>query len=144
MNIADLQHQAGFFTISTDEQKVLGFLQKTVPKNSVIAVSPDEADLDECYARRVVTDRSYFLCGSGILEDHGLPVEERRKAEQVIFTHKDSSEVVAELKKHHIEYLYVPSKFLFGTTQMRDYTTSVYNDEKYQVYRIDKEKLPAE
>jgi hypothetical protein len=90
----------------------------------------------------VLTQKKYFLCGNGILEDHGTETTDRVRAGEIIFMHKDDKTIAAALRKHNIQYLYVTSNFLFGTNQVRDFLTPVFRNDRMTVLMVEKEKMP--
>lgn len=138
-NISDVRQHNGYFVIPGEEAEGLQAMREVVPDNATIAVESTIALEDHCYILSVFSQKNFFLCGNGILEDHGAKTEERVNTTKTIFTNKDANLVASTLLTSHIDYIYTPSTFVFGTTQVQDFLKPVYKNSAIVVYHVNKE-----
>jgi hypothetical protein len=140
-NASDIMQHKEYFTIANEELAALAYVKNAIHKDANVAVESKLAFSDTCYYLSFIADRRFFLCGSGILEDHGADIEQRVAAETTMFLDENVSRLSDAIEENHIDYIYVPAGFLFGTNQTRDFLLPVYKNSEVEILRVDKEKI---
>lgn len=140
-NITDVVSHKDYFVVSNEQREALEYIKNSIPKDAVVAVESEQAFDDNCYILSFIADRRFFLCGSGILQDHGANITTRVREVETIFLNENITRLSDSLKRNNIDYIYVPSGFLFGTTQTRDFLIPVYKNAQVEVLRVDNAKM---
>jgi len=139
-NISDLIMKKGYYTISNNELAALRFIETQVPENDIILVEKDRALDDNCYSLSLVAPKNYFLCGNGILEDHGAPTAKRVASLEMLFSSSEIKNVAHEINANNISYVYLPRDKAFKTTAVKEFLTEAFKNDAVTVYKVEKEK----
>lgn len=129
-----LRHE-GYYSIESEEVQALQFLRNNTEKNATIAV-PNEVSLENtCYYLNFMSNRQMFLCGNGILQDHGVDTTRKAKLQGEIFRKENSSLAQTLLKENNIDYMYIPASLNLRVIPSLE---EVFKNEKVIILKVDK------
>lgn len=104
----------GAFIVSGEELAALTYLRTRTDDNSVVLIKPNTQKENDCYYISFLSQRQLYLCGQGILRDHGAHPEKRLDTALSVFS-DDTNMSKKRIKELGISYIYVSTKEPFPT-----------------------------
>lgn len=135
-NIRQLIRHENYLVVNNNQLQASQYLSDHMTSSTKLAVDPSIALEDNCYYISFLTSRSQFLCGAGILEDHGVDVTHRVEELNTIFTVKDPGKIKEIIKEHNISYVYVVPSEQNEYFETMNYFKPVFRSDDVILYEI--------
>lgn len=132
-NIISHRHD---FVVSNQELQAINFLKHNTKKNDIVMVDENTAGSLSCYYLVFLSNRPFFLCGSSILNDHGVNIASRRTAEREVFKSTSVSAVGNELSKNKISSIYIETKDSFPEKGNKNLMRKVFGNKKITIFKV--------
>lgn len=124
------------YTVSNKELEATDYLRKNTGKRAIIMVDQNLAEDNDCYDLVFLTDRPFFLCGAGILRDHGRNIKTKEIIENSIFTNRDAGLVGSELINNNISYIFLNSNSHFYDESNASFITKVFDNGDIKILKV--------
>lgn len=109
-NIQKISREEGFL-INNQKLEALAYLKKNTDTNAIVIADPAAfSSENESLYVSFLADRPVFLAGEGILQDHGLNINMRKKDQELIFYGTDVAGILQTLMRKKIDYVYTTPK----------------------------------
>lgn len=128
--------------VPSEELNALDFIRQNTTNNAVVLSDNVGRNAgNRSYYLSFLGNRSLFLTGDDILNDHGVDVSQRIKDRQIVFRSPYTSSVSAVLDKNKIDYIYMKSGWYLESTTSAQFLEPVYENNSVKILRIDKDKI---
>ena len=136
ININNIYSHIGFYTVSYKELNGIDYLKKNTKINTITIADKAMVANNDCYYLVFLTNREFFLCGEGILEDHNIDIRKRKTIENYIFTSSNINHVVLELKQNNISYVYLKRNEYFPLENNKELFSEVFNNNVIRILKV--------
>ncbi len=123
-NIDDIIHREGYLVVQAPEMRVYEYMRNNIPVSAKIIANPEYSMENNCYYGAYLSNKVPYLCGAGILFDHGVKIQDRIDVVDTVFTNKDPNVVLNALKDNNISYMYI--------SDLKKYT-SIVQSTNYEI-----------
>ncbi len=139
-NLSNLFSKQGFLTISQEELEAIRFIRSNTEKDAIVMIDPNISLHDTCYYMSFMVDRSLYLCGKGILNDHGSDTKEGESVQNVVFNSIDTAKIASVLNRR-VDYIYLRSSTKIRDTETQYFLKQVFFNDTITILKVSKKEL---
>jgi len=136
MQISNIFTQKDGYLIDNYQKLGMEYLKKNTPADSVIYTDIRFSRDNLCYFMRFMSERHMYMCGSGILSDHGVSTAKRLQQIDALFLATNQRQVANALKGTDIDYMFFWNGFYPSKINTFKQFTRVYRNEKITILRV--------
>lgn len=124
------------YIVGNTELNAIEYMKGHTKDDAVIMVQQGLAEDNMCYYLSFMLDRNMFVCGSKILEDHGVNTKHRLTVVKKVFSSMDVGEVKELLLANHIDYLYITSDDKLKINEKQVFLQPMFSNNQVRILKI--------
>lgn len=135
-NIVDLITEHDEFVVTEEMQQTYAFIDRNIKAGDLLAIDPEISQENTCYALSLFAETTPFLCGEGILADHGVNITKRHEINTRLFTSHDPNEINRIIHDNGISAVYVTKTDKNEILSSLPFFKQVFENQNVRIFRV--------